>query len=101
MAYPPRYPIPKTPRTRSRRPTDRVKLSPLCAAWVSELGALNKFVHIWPYKSIDERNATRDKAKAAGVWPPSLLAKKHNMPAYAMTAQENKILMPSAFSPIQ
>jgi len=80
---------------------DRVKLSPLCAAWVSELGAHNKFVHIWPYKSIEERNATRDKAKAAGVWPPSLLAKKHNMPAYQMTAQENKILMPSAFSPIQ
>ena len=80
---------------------DRTKLSPLCAAWISEVGALNKFVHIWPYKSIDERNRVRDEAKAKEIWPPSLLAKKHNMPAYAMTAQENKILMPSKFSPIQ
>jgi|KBSMisStaDraftv2_1062788.scaffolds.fasta_scaffold26359_3 hypothetical protein len=80
---------------------ERTKLSPLCAAWISELGGLNKFIHIWPYKSIDERNQVRDRAKAAGVWPPSLLSKKLGLPGYEMVAQENKILMPSAFSPIQ
>jgi hypothetical protein len=80
---------------------ERVKISPLCAAWISEVGALNKFVHIWPYKSIDERNAVRDKAKATGMWPPSVLSKKIGLPGYEITAQENKIVMPSAFSPIQ
>ena len=80
---------------------ERTKFSPLCAAWISELGALNRFVHIWPYKSVDERNEVRKKAQAAGAWPPSLLAKKLGLPGYDMIAQENKILMPSAFSPLQ
>ena len=77
----------------------RLKFSPLCAAWYSELGGLNKFVHIWPYPSLDARIATRDKAHAAGVWPPS--AEKLGLPGYNLVAQENKILMPSAFSPLQ
>jgi len=78
---------------------ERLKFSPLCAAWYSELGGLNKFVHIWPYPSLDARNATRDKAHAAGVWPPS--AEKLGLPPYSLVAQENKILMPSSFSPLQ
>ena len=78
---------------------ERLKFSPLCAAWYSELGGLNKFVHIWPYPSLDARNATRDKASAAGVWPPN--AAKLGLPGYNLVAQENKIMMPSAFSPLQ
>ena len=31
----------------------RLKFGPVCAIWYSELGALNKFVHIWPYQSLD------------------------------------------------
>ena len=80
---------------------ERTRISPLCAAWISELGALNQFIHIWPYKSVDERNEVRDKAKATGMWPPSVLAKKTGLPGYEIIKQENKILMPSAFSPIQ
>lgn len=78
---------------------ERLKYSPLCAAWYSELGGLNKFVHIWPYPSLDARNATRDKASAAGAWPPN--AAKLRLPGYSLVAQENKIVMPSAFSPLQ
>ena len=77
----------------------RLQFSPLCAAWYSELGGLNKFVHIWPYPSLDARNDTRSKAQAAGVWPPS--AKKLGTPEYQLTAQENKILLPASFSPLQ
>ena len=77
----------------------RLQLSPLCAAWYSDLGGLNKFVHIWPYPSLNARNETRDKAQATGVWPPS--AKKQGLPEYHLVAQENKILLPSAFSPLQ
>ena len=79
----------------------RIQISPLCAAWYSELGGLNKFVHIWGYQSVDQRNEIRKKAQATGWWPPSAFAKKENVPGYELVAQENKLLMPSAFSPLQ
>ena len=77
----------------------RLEYSPLGAAWYAEIGGLNKFVHIWPYASLDARVDTRKRAQAAGLWPPS--AKKHGLPEYELVAQENKILMPAAFSPLQ
>ena len=79
----------------------RLKVGPLCAVWYSELGGLNKFVHIWPYPTLDARNETRAKAQATGMWPPSAVAKKEGLPIYQLLAQENKILMPAAFSPLQ
>lgn len=79
----------------------RLKVGPLCAVWYSELGGLNKFVHIWPYPSLDARNETRRKAQETGMWPPSVVAKKEGLPVYQLLAQENKILMPAAFSPLQ
>ena len=78
---------------------ERLKFSPLTAAWYSEVGPLNKFVHIWPYPTLDARNETRAKTSAAGVWPPS--AEKLGLPGYELVHQENKIVMPSAFSPLQ
>ncbi|MEQ1775525.1 MAG: NIPSNAP family protein [Burkholderiales bacterium] len=91
--------LPKLRNVWEKAVPERLKFSPLCAAWYSELGGLNKFVHIWPYPSLDARNDTRDKSKAAGVWPPS--AEKLGLPKYNLVAQENKILMPSSFSPLQ
>lgn len=79
----------------------RLKLGPVTAIWYSELGGLNQFVHIWPYKSLDERTATRNKSRETGDWPPSAAAKKAGLPAYHLLHQENKILMPAAFSPLQ
>lgn len=79
----------------------RLKVGPLCAVWYSELGGLNKFVHIWPYPTLDARNETRKKAQDTGMWPPSVVAKKEGLPVYQLVAQENKILMPAAFSPLQ
>lgn len=79
----------------------RLKIGPVCAVWYSELGGLNKFVHIWPYPTLDARNETRVKAQATGMWPPSAVAKKEGLPVYQLLAQENKILMPAAFSPLQ
>lgn len=79
----------------------RLKIGQPTALLYSELGGLNQFVHIWPYKSLDERNATRDRARDTGNWPPSVAAKKAGLPAYHLVQQENKILMPAAFSPIQ
>ena len=75
----------------------RAKLSPVIATWFSELGGLNKFVHIWPYKSLDERNAIRKKAIDSGSWPPSSTPDAQ----YTTVAQENKILLAAPFSPIR
>ena len=79
----------------------RLKFGPLCGLMYSELGALNKFLHIWPYTSLNQRNDIRDKARDSGVWPPSALAKKEGRAGVSYVAQENKIVMSSAFSPIQ
>ena len=79
----------------------RIKISPLVGVWHSELGGLNRFMHIWAYNSLNHRNEARDQALATGVWPPSVAAKKLNLPDGTLTAQENKIVMPSAFSPLQ
>lgn len=80
---------------------DRLKYGSPAALWRSELGGLNKFLHIWPYKSLDQRWETRNKIREAGVWPPSVVAKKKGLPDYKIVHQENKIVMPSAFSPLQ
>ena len=79
----------------------RVKISPLVAMWYAECGSVNRFVHIWSYPTLEARNETRKKALAEGVWPPSLVAKKEGLPEVTLVAQENKIVMPSAFSPLQ
>jgi hypothetical protein len=75
----------------------RVKLSPVVALWFSELGGLNKFVHIWPYKSMEERMRVRKQAVDSGAWPPKPLP---DMP-YDMIAQETKILLAAPFSPLK
>jgi hypothetical protein len=79
----------------------RLKFGPVTAIWHSELGGLNQFVHIWPYKTLDERDQTRKKTRETGAWPPSELAEKNGGRGYNLHKQENKILMPSAFSPLQ
>ena len=79
----------------------RLQFGPVCAIWYSELGALNKFVHIWPYQSLDQRMDIRAKARATGLWPPSVRAVKEGNRTDVLLAMENKILMPSSFSPLQ
>jgi hypothetical protein len=80
---------------------DRLKFGPIVAAWYSELGALNKFVHIWPYESLNHRNETRKAAQATGLWPPAERDKKEGGTGYGLVRQENKIVLPAAFSPLQ
>src|SRR5690606_29955112 len=50
---------------------ERLKRSPLLLAGTLEFGNVNKFVHLWAYKSMDERLAVRTKAVEDGIWPPS------------------------------
>jgi NIPSNAP len=71
----------------------RLKLSPLIGVFTSDMGHLNKWVHIWAYKSLDERVAIRKKAMAEGIWPAP--------GASPVTLQESQILIPAPFSPIK
>jgi hypothetical protein len=72
----------------------RMTVSPLLAAMTSMTGAVIRFMHIWPYKSFDERARLRDKAVADGVWPPP------GGPSH-LVSQQVDIYLPAAFSPIR
>jgi hypothetical protein len=71
----------------------RLKLSPLVGVFTSDVGALNQWIHIWAYKSLDQRMEIRNKAKAEGIWPPP-----GDSP---VIRQETKIMMAAPFSPIK
>jgi hypothetical protein len=73
---------------------DRMKLSPVVFAGGVEFGKANGFVHIWAYSSMDERMKVREEARQKGVWPPPGGGDR-------LLSQENKILLPAAFSPLQ
>ena len=85
--------IPKVLEAWGKNIVEREKLSPLAGCWYSELGQLNKLVHLWAYKSLDERARVRAEAVAKGIWPPPS--------GVTPLTQENKILVPFDFSPMQ
>jgi hypothetical protein len=72
----------------------REKFSPLAACWTSEIGGLNKFVHTWVYKDLNERARIREESRRPGqAWPPQAGVRP--------IRQENKLLVPAAFSPVR
>ncbi len=71
---------------------EREKHSPLAACMYSELGGLNKYVHIWPYASFEDRLRVREEASKSGTWPAPTRE--------FLIRQENKLLVPAAFSPM-
>lgn len=72
----------------------RMKISPVLAAMTSVTGAVTRFLHIWPYKSFDERARLRAKAAADGVWPPP------GGPGH-LVSQQVDIYLPAPFSPMK
>ena len=86
--------IPKVLEAWAKAIEAREKFSPLAACWTSELGGLNKFVHTWVYKDLNERARIREESRRPGTgWP----AQSGVRPVH----QENKLLMPAAFSPVR
>ena len=71
----------------------REKYSPLGACWYTEIGALNRFTHIWPYESLAERNRIRAEAVKDPHWPPPTQE--------FLVSQEARILTPAPFSPLR
>jgi hypothetical protein len=72
----------------------RMAISPVLAAMTSVTGAVTRFLHVWPYKSFDERARLRAKAAADGVWPPP------GGPGH-LVSQQVDIYLPAPFSPMK
>jgi hypothetical protein len=70
----------------------RKTLSPLAGAWHTDIGTLNKWVHLWAYDSLDHRASVRAEAVKGGKWPASTRD--------LLLDQETKILIPASFSPM-
>ena len=85
--------IPEVLRRWSEAIPHREKFSPLAGCWYSEVGELNRFIHLWPYASLAERDRIRTEAAASGHWPPATRE--------FLISQENKILLPASFSPLR
>jgi hypothetical protein len=58
----------------------------------SQIGGLNRYVHIWPYQDLNERARLRAKSFEDPDWPPQT--------QQWLVRQENKILLPAACSPL-
>lgn len=89
----------------------RASVEPTFAAWakvlearrkVSELaivmygvdGHVPRFMHIWPYATLNERLSLRDAAVRQGVWPPP-----GGLPH--LESMRSEIFLPAKFSPMQ
>ncbi len=70
----------------------REEFSPCAGAMYSDLGSLNKWMHIWPYKDMEDRNRIRTEASKTEHWPPPTRE--------FLLSQESKMLVPSSFSPM-
>jgi hypothetical protein len=75
------------------RIAERTRLSPLWLAGAVEFGTANRYIHIWAYRSLDQRMQIRATAREKGIWPPP--------GGEGVLTQDNKILLPAKFSPSQ
>ena len=73
---------------------ERISLSPMVGVFNVDIGTALKIVHLWPYKDLKHRSKIRNQAAVKGIWPPA-----GGGPDFI--SQENKILLPAPFSPMQ
>ena len=69
----------------------REKFSPLAAGMSTEVGGLNRWMHIWPYKDLTHREEVRKESSKSPHWPSG---------APGRVTQETKIMSPASFSPM-
>ncbi len=72
----------------------RIARSPLTGAMYAIEGDTPRYMHIWPYASLDARFRIRAAAVADGVWPPK------GGPDHILTMR-NAIYVAAPFSPIR
>jgi hypothetical protein len=68
---------------------NRTKVSPLGAFFSTEVGPLNRIIHIWPYEDFAHRTQVRSQ-KIEG-WPPNIRE--------FVEDQQSEIFIPAPFSP--
>lgn len=73
---------------------ERAKLSPFVGAWYAQAGSLNRWVHVWAYRDLNERERIRGDSVKKGLWPPK------NKPG-TFVRQESMIVTPFRFSSLQ
>ena len=71
-------------------------LGNLIGVFTTDVGALSTYVSLWGYQSMGEREERRARMQADERWK-AFLAKIQPL----IHAQQNRILVPTAFSPIK
>ena len=79
---------------------ERERLSPLAAGMYTELGGLNRWMHIWPYKDLNHRAEIRSEANKSSNWPTTKLIPASERGLKGPQRMQNKILIPASFSPM-
>jgi hypothetical protein len=72
-------------------------LGRLVGFFTTDLGPLNQIIHLWAYESL----ADREERRGALANDPAWQAYLKNYPPGLLAAQETKILVPTAFSPLK
>lgn len=70
----------------------REELSPLAACFTTDMGPLNEFIHVWPYRDVNHRNEIRLASRKLAHWPPGS--------APFLMHQNTEIWLPASFSPM-
>src|SRR5438067_6942717 len=73
---------------------ERMKLSRVTTAMYLVTGATPRFVHIWPYASLEERQRIRKEAVEKKIWPPPGGPDR-------LATQQTDIYLPAPFSPLK
>jgi hypothetical protein len=71
----------------------RTALSPLVTVMYAVNGVVPRFMHIWPFRSLNDRMSIREAAVKQGVWPPP-----GGLPH--IETMQSEIFLPAAFSPL-
>lgn len=67
--------------------------SPVYAAFFATDGRTPRYLHIWPYASLEQRLDVRTRAVADGVWPP-----ENSGPQ--LREMQSTVCLPASFSPL-
>lgn len=72
----------------------RLEMSPVITGMYSITGLSPRFMHIWPYASLNDRARVRGEAVAKGIWPPPGGGER-------LVEMRSDIYLPTAFSPLK
>lgn len=85
--------LPETAEAWSKVVPRRQEISKLLMVMGSIEAGATRMVHIWPYKSLDERMAARAQASKEGIWPPPG-GSNH------LTSLQSELFVATKFSPL-